>query len=90
VDICVEELHNSVPAKVAVHADIGVFSRQLIEELSSQSWSFRSIDTWWGQLNSKSNENKAAVMVSCSMVYIMALFKLQTLCSIEHYVDYEW
>jgi thiamine pyrophosphate-dependent acetolactate synthase large subunit-like protein len=90
VDICAEELHNSVPAKVAVHADIGVFVRQLIEQLSSQAWCFRVMSPWWGQLNSKSDENKAVVMVSCFMVYMMALFKLQTLCSIERYVDYEW
>lgn len=62
VDICAEELHNSVPAKVAVQADIGVFIRQLIEEISSQAWAFRVTNPWWGQLNSKSNENKAAVM----------------------------
>jgi 2-hydroxyacyl-CoA lyase 1 len=62
VDICAEELHNSVPAKVAVQADIGVFIRQLIEELSSQVWALRVTNPWWGQLNSKSNENKAVVM----------------------------
>jgi 2-hydroxyacyl-CoA lyase 1 len=69
VDICAEELHNSVPAKVAVQADIGVFVRQLIQELSSQVWALRVTSPWWGQLNSKSDENKAVVMVSCSMVY---------------------
>jgi len=69
VDICAEELHNSVPAKVAVQADIGVFIRQLIQELSSQAWSVRLISPWWGQLNSKGNENKAVVMVCCCMVY---------------------
>lgn len=62
VDICAEELHNSVPAKVALHADISVFIRQLIDELSSQAWALRSTSPWWGQLNSKSNENKAVVM----------------------------
>ena len=83
MDLCAEELHNSVPAKVAVHADIGVFIRQLIDELSSQAWALRLTSPWWGQLNSKSNENKAVVMVSCSMVYM-------TLYSTEYYVDYEW
>jgi len=69
VDICAEELHNSVPAKVAVQADIGVFIRQLIQELSSQVWALRVTSPWWGRLNSKSNENKAVVMVSYFMVY---------------------
>lgn len=69
MDICAEELHNSVPAKVAVQADIGVFIRQLIQELSSRVWHVRLTSPWWGQLNSKSDENKAVVMVSCSMVY---------------------
>jgi len=62
VDICAEELHSSVPAKVAVHADIGVFVRQLIQELTLQVWAVRLINPWWGQLNSKCNENKAVVM----------------------------
>lgn len=69
MDICAEELHNSVPATVAVQADIGVFVRQLLQELSSQAWALRVTSPWWGQLNSKSNENKEVVMVSCSMVY---------------------
>lgn len=69
MDICAEELHNSVPAKVAVQADIGVFIRQLIQELGSQAWALPVTKPWWGQLNSKGIENKAVVMVSCSMVY---------------------
>lgn len=84
MDICAEELHSSVPAKVAVNADIGVFIRQLIEELTSQVWAVRLTGPWWGQLNSKCNENKAVVMVSCSIIYKMTLY------STEHYVDYEW
>jgi hypothetical protein len=64
VDVCAEELHNSVTAKVAIHADIGVFTRQLIQQLASQAWIFPVINPWWGQLNSKSDKNKAIIMVS--------------------------
>jgi 2-hydroxyacyl-CoA lyase 1 len=64
VDVCAEELHNSVPAKVAIHADIGIFTHQLIQELASQAWAFLVINPWWGQLNTKSDKNKAVIMVS--------------------------
>ncbi|PNF25063.1 2-hydroxyacyl-CoA lyase 1 [Cryptotermes secundus] len=62
VDICAEELHNSVPAKVAIHADIGTFTRQLIQQLIGHAWALRYMSPWWGQLNSKSDKNKAVIM----------------------------
>jgi thiamine pyrophosphate-dependent acetolactate synthase large subunit-like protein len=74
VDVCVEELHNSVPAKVAIHADIGAFTRQLIQQLASEAWIFKVMNPWWGQLNSKSDRNKAFVMVSLFLVYLMTFY----------------
>jgi thiamine pyrophosphate-dependent acetolactate synthase large subunit-like protein len=75
VDVCAEELHNSVPAKVAIHADIGVFTRQLIQQLASHAWSFPVIKPWWGQLNTKSDKNKAVITVSL----FLGLSKAQTI-----------
>lgn len=62
VDVCPEELHNSVPAKVAIHADIAAFSHQLVQYLSRQGFSFFFSNPWWGQLNSKCDTNKDTVM----------------------------
>ncbi|KAJ9581741.1 hypothetical protein L9F63_003918 [Diploptera punctata] len=61
VDICPEELHNSVQAKVAIHADIGVFTRQLTQQLASHAWSLLVSNPWWGQLHIKCDQNKNVV-----------------------------
>ncbi|XP_069682859.1 2-hydroxyacyl-CoA lyase 1-like [Periplaneta americana] len=62
VDICPEELHNSVPAKVAIHADIAAFTHQLVQHLSRKGWSYLISNPWWGQLNTKCDKNREIVM----------------------------
>lgn len=61
VDLCPEELHNSVKAQVAIHADVAIFTQQLIKQLALNAWSFLASSPWWGQLNIKCDQNKAAV-----------------------------
>ncbi|XP_069682858.1 2-hydroxyacyl-CoA lyase 1-like [Periplaneta americana] len=61
VDICPEELHNSIPAKVAIHADIAAFTHQLVQHLSRQGWCMFTIP-WLVQLNTKCDKNREIVM----------------------------
>ncbi|GLG94560.1 2-hydroxyacyl-CoA lyase 1 [Gryllus bimaculatus] len=60
VDICVEELHNSVPAEVAIHGDIGATAKLLTEALKGR-YTHPSSSPWWKQLNEKAAKNKEVV-----------------------------
>ncbi|XP_066992518.2 2-hydroxyacyl-CoA lyase 1 isoform X2 [Anabrus simplex] len=61
VDLCPEELHNSVNAKVAIHADVKVVATQLAKVLKDNSWSFSTSGPWWKQLKDKMEANRKAV-----------------------------
>ena len=58
VDICAEELHNSVPARVALQADIRATVAGLCEVLGS--WTYPDTAPWWAKLRDKMTENVAA------------------------------
>ncbi|XP_055384504.1 2-hydroxyacyl-CoA lyase 1 [Condylostylus longicornis] len=62
VDICPEELHNSVISSVAVQSDIKPFVSQLIEILSKRNFSFPINNEWWKHLKEQCKKNQEVVM----------------------------
>nr|CAD7412274.1 unnamed protein product [Timema poppensis] len=61
IDICAEELHNSVSAKVAIHADIREAVKQLTSELISNNWVHPPAAKWFPTLQLKCENNRATV-----------------------------
>jgi len=61
VDICAEELHNSVMAKVALQADVSVACAWLSHELSRIGWKCDTSGPWWRQLADKRRANQVTV-----------------------------
>lgn len=59
VDICAEEMHNSVESAVAVHADIKPFVVALNEKLLERRFKFTG--PWWTELRDKCDKNQTAV-----------------------------
>lgn len=60
VDICPEELNNSVVAAVAIHSDVGVAARLLAKALKGRL-SLPSTSPWWKKLKEKVEKNKEYV-----------------------------
>ena len=58
VDICAEELHNSVPAAVGLQGDIRATVRQLTGQLGG--WSYPHTAPWWETLREKVEQNVKA------------------------------
>ncbi|XP_034103595.1 2-hydroxyacyl-CoA lyase 1 [Drosophila nasuta] len=61
VDICPEELHNSVVASVAIQADIRPFAEQLFEQMNAVNFRFGYEQDWWKQLAAKCKHNRDTV-----------------------------
>nr|CAD7572589.1 unnamed protein product [Timema californicum] len=61
IDICAEELHNSVSAKVAIQADIREAVKQLTSELISNNWVHPPAAKWFPTLQLKCENNRATV-----------------------------
>uniref|UniRef100_A0A1B6F1Z5 2-hydroxyacyl-CoA lyase n=2 Tax=Cuerna arida TaxID=1464854 RepID=A0A1B6F1Z5_9HEMI len=61
VDLCAEELHNSVTAGVAIQADVGVVATQLCDQLVEAAWSCDKSGIWWGELINKCKSNQETV-----------------------------
>jgi 2-hydroxyacyl-CoA lyase 1 len=61
VDICAEEMHNSIKSSVAVQSDIGPFTELLLEEMTKRNFRFNQNSAWWKELEVKCTKNKAAV-----------------------------
>ncbi|XP_076752619.1 2-hydroxyacyl-CoA lyase [Xylocopa sonorina] len=61
VDLCPEELHNSVPSAVAIQSDISTAVHGIFIILNEYKWSIDKDNTWWKSLLAKSNKNKAIV-----------------------------
>lgn len=63
VDICADELHNSVQAQVAIQSDICLAVSQLTQMLShtQRSWSFANNAPWWQELKVKCAANRETV-----------------------------
>lgn len=58
VDLCAEELHNSVSSTVAIQGDINCTVEHLIKALQNRKWSVNKNSHWWKQLNLKGDNNK--------------------------------
>ncbi|KAI4502287.1 hypothetical protein M0802_002969 [Mischocyttarus mexicanus] len=61
VDLCAEELHNSVPSTVAIQADIKCTAESLIKALQHRKWSVAENTQWCNELRSKADKNKKIV-----------------------------
>lgn len=84
VDICAEEMHNSVLSTVAVQSDIVPFAEQLIEALSKRKFRFDGNNSWWRELKDKCDKNRTSVKqmslnVSTPLNYYAVFHHLQEL-----------
>lgn len=61
VDICPEELHNSILSAVGVQSDLNPFVEQLIGHLTKHKFRFQNKESWWKELQEKCDKNKKAV-----------------------------
>ncbi|XP_001606876.1 2-hydroxyacyl-CoA lyase 1 isoform X1 [Nasonia vitripennis] len=61
VDICAEELHNSVAATVAIQADIAPVAEMLTKALNNRRYRLSKNDPWWKELDNKGKKNKEIV-----------------------------
>ncbi|KAK7571911.1 hypothetical protein V9T40_014383 [Parthenolecanium corni] len=57
VDLCAEELHNSVTAGVAIQSDIGVFANEVLKEFKKTGWRYGSRTQWWTTLRNSCEKN---------------------------------
>lgn len=64
VDICAEEMNNSVPSSVAILADIGLTCDALAQALKQRNFTFNPNSEWGTLLNKKKEINKKTVAVS--------------------------
>ncbi|XP_037948727.1 2-hydroxyacyl-CoA lyase 1 [Teleopsis dalmanni] len=68
VDICPEELHNSVISTVAIQSDIKPFAEQLFEQMNAVNFHFSNENPWWQQLATKCAQNKEAVQTMSKQI----------------------
>ncbi|XP_070168726.1 2-hydroxyacyl-CoA lyase 1 isoform X2 [Polyergus mexicanus] len=61
IDLCAEELHNSVPSAVAIQSDIAPATEYLTNVLKSRKWHVDRHDSWWKDLAAKIEKNKQLV-----------------------------
>ncbi|RZC32214.1 2-hydroxyacyl-CoA lyase 1, partial [Asbolus verrucosus] len=61
VDVCAEELNNSVKAAVAIQSDIKPAVQQLTAGLRRRNYVFGKQNDWWVDLTKKSDDNKRNV-----------------------------
>lgn len=61
VDLCAEEMHNSVRSEVAVQSDLLPFAEHLLEQLLGQNYKFNDESDWWKTLRTKCAANRVAV-----------------------------
>lgn len=64
VDVCAEEMNNSVPSSVAIQADIGLTSEALAQALKNRNFTFNFNSEWGALLSNKKEVNKKTVTVS--------------------------
>ncbi|XP_055858825.1 2-hydroxyacyl-CoA lyase 1 [Episyrphus balteatus] len=61
VDLCPEELHNSVMSSVAAQSDIKPFAEHLFEQMNAVNYVFSQDNDWWKELNAKCQQNRESV-----------------------------
>ncbi|KAK9695968.1 Thiamine pyrophosphate enzyme, C-terminal TPP binding domain [Popillia japonica] len=84
IDICAEELNNSVNSAVAIQTDIKPAILQLLQILESRKYVFDRKNDWWNQLNKKCSDNRSgaqamALDVSTPLNYYAVFHHLQQL-----------
>ncbi|GJQ72410.1 hypothetical protein Trydic_g3491 [Trypoxylus dichotomus] len=65
IDICAEELNNSVNSSVAIQSDIKPAVDQILNSLESRKFVFDEKSDWWSQLNKKCSDNRTSVQAMC-------------------------
>ncbi|KYN00158.1 2-hydroxyacyl-CoA lyase 1 [Cyphomyrmex costatus] len=62
IDLCAEELHNSVLSAVAIQSDIAPATEYLSNALRSRKWCIdQNNHPWWKELAAKAEQNKQSV-----------------------------
>ncbi|CAK9814685.1 2-hydroxyacyl-CoA lyase 1 [Anthophora plagiata] len=61
IDLCPEELHNSVSSAVAIQSDISTAVDGLVTILKERKWTMEKNNPWWKDLLAKANKNKTMV-----------------------------
>lgn len=61
IDLCPEELHNSVSSAIAIQSDISTAIESLVTILKEHKWSITENNPWWKDLLVKSNKNKTII-----------------------------
>ncbi|XP_011343689.2 2-hydroxyacyl-CoA lyase 1 isoform X3 [Ooceraea biroi] len=61
IDLCAEELHNSVSSAVAIQADIAPATECLANTLKGRKWRVDRNGPWWKDLAMKAEKNKRSV-----------------------------
>ncbi|XP_029048831.1 2-hydroxyacyl-CoA lyase 1 [Osmia bicornis bicornis] len=61
IDLCPEELHNSVSSAIAIQSDISTAVDCLVTVLKERKWSIERSNPWWKDLLAKANKNKTLV-----------------------------
>lgn len=61
LELCPEELHNSVQAGTAIQADLGVAISIILNELKKISWKYNHRSEWWEQLHKSISNNSKIV-----------------------------
>jgi hypothetical protein len=86
VDICAEELHSSVEARLGIQGDVSETANALCTALLG--WTFQGESPWWDTLRSALATNQQTVKVhftlSQSSMGLMFHWSLTTACSICH------
>lgn len=70
VDLCAEELHNSISSAVAIQADINCAVESLTKALQSRKWSINKNSHWWKELNLKADKNKEIIQQMSSKLTV--------------------
>uniref|UniRef100_A0A1Y1KL51 2-hydroxyacyl-CoA lyase n=1 Tax=Photinus pyralis TaxID=7054 RepID=A0A1Y1KL51_PHOPY len=61
IDVCAEELHNSVKSAVAIQSDLKPAVRQLTAALRQNGYQFHNTSEWWATLKKKCLQNETGV-----------------------------
>lgn len=61
IDLCAEELHNSLPSTVAIQSDLVAGTECLVNVLKARKWSIDESSPWWKDLAANSQKNKESV-----------------------------
>ncbi|XP_017773746.1 PREDICTED: 2-hydroxyacyl-CoA lyase 1-like [Nicrophorus vespilloides] len=61
IDICPEELHNSVKSSVAIQSDLKPATKMLLEAIARSGFKFNDASDWWRDLRRKCESNRKGV-----------------------------